>query len=753
MLYTNFIQTLVQRSALAVGVLIALSLFFVNSYTAFAVGSPDGCLADNSVVNIVKSTASAEAGETITFTVTAGNETSADGCDITGRTMTLSLPNGNVSVFGPLDYANGTAVAFVGSEDYVADTDDLTAGSWTASVGWDGTQEDGLGSPSTGSKEVSVVLEQVDLIVTKTADPSAEEGFTWEIDKTVSPATWDLFSGDSGTSEYTIELTKISSGIDYSVEGEITIENPAQFADANVTDITDTISGVGDVTVTCPEATPFIIPAGEQVVCSYEGSLPDDTARTNTAVVTTSGDVGGGEDEVDFDPSQVVPVPLGGSVTIDDTFDEGDNGPFSDSNTYSYTRAFVCGADQGEFEGENNIVDNTATIVETQDSDDASVTINCYDLTVEKTADTTFDREYEWSIIKDADATELLLGADESYIANYDVTVDVVGFTDSNWMVSGQITVTNNHPTADAVIDLSDIISPGIDGVIDFGSCDGTPDLVLAGGSLTCDYGPVALPNGSDQTNTATAEQQNFDYDQAGTPSAGGTTEYEGSADVVFGDPENVIDEEVDVNDTFAGFLGTVAAGDAPVTFQYTREVGEIPAEECGVHQFDNTATFTTVDTATEGSDDHTILVDVPCQLGCTLTQGYWKTHSQLGPAPYDAEGWGALGDFDGNEGDEEEGEDWEVAGIDWYTAFWTPPQGGNIWYKLAHQFQAAYLNVANDAAAPSGVSDALILAEDWLLVNDPANKVNGKDAKEMNDWHNILASFNEGDIGPGHCD
>ena len=26
----------------------------------------------------------------------------------------------------------------------------------------------------------------------------------------------------------------------------------------------------------------------------------------------------------------------------------------------------------------------------------------------------------------------------------------------------------------------------------------------------------------------------------------------------------------------------------------------------------------------------------VPCQLGCTLTQGYWKTHSERGPAASD---------------------------------------------------------------------------------------------------------------------
>ena len=37
-----------------------------------------------------------------------------------------------------------------------------------------------------------------------------------------------------------------------------------------------------------------------------------------------------------------------------------------------------------------------------------------------------------------------------------------------------------------------------------------------------------------------------------------------------------------------------------------------------------------------------TVDVDVPCLGGCTLTPGYWKTHSEFGPAPYD-DNWANL--------------------------------------------------------------------------------------------------------------
>ena len=74
---------------------------------------------------------------------------------------------------------------------------------------------------------------------------------------------------------------------------------------------------------------------------------------------------------------------------------------------------------------------------------------------------------------------------------------------------------------------------------------------------------------------------------------------------------------------------------------------------------------------------------------GCSLTQGYWKTHSDRGPAPYDAEGWGALGDVDGDGVEEEEGEAFFDSDQTWYQVFWTSPKGGNAWYILAHQYMA----------------------------------------------------------------
>ena len=147
---------------------------------------------------------------------------------------------------------------------------------------------------------------------------------------------------------------------------------------------------------------------------------------------------------------------------------------------------------------------------------------------------------------------------------------------------------------------------------------------------------------------------------------------------------------------------------------------------------------------------------------GCSLTQGYWKTHSDQGPAPYDADGWGALGDVDGDGLEEEEGEAFFDSGMTWYQVFWTSPKGGNAWYILAHQYMAAILNQANGAGNPAGLTQALADAETLLgfyddQTNIPKNANNvltsTKDRAEAIAIAGFLASYNEGTLeGTSHC-
>jgi hypothetical protein len=87
----------------------------------------------------------------------------------------------------------------------------------------------------------------------------------------------------------------------------------------------------------------------------------------------------------------------------------------------------------------------------------------------------------------------------------------------------------------------------------------------------------------------------------------------------------------------------------------------------------------------------------------------------------------------------------------------WTAPKG-NAYYNLAHQYIAAQLNVL-DGADDSAIQDAFADATDLFNQYTPAYvaSLKGKSGKELRSQFitlaGILGSYNEGLIGPGHCD
>ena len=80
-----------------------------------------------------------------------------------------------------------------------------------------------------------------------------------------------------------------------------------------------------------------------------------------------------------------------------------------------------------------------------------------------------------------------------------------------------------------------------------------------------------------------------------------------------------------------------------------------------------------------------------------------------------------------------------------------TPPQG-DATYILAHQLIAAKLNIFN-SADDSAVADTIIAADTWLVENplgtDPSNPARLVGIALAD----ILDDYNNGVIGPGHCD
>ena len=98
----------------------------------------------------------------------------------------------------------------------------------------------------------------------------------------------------------------------------------------------------------------------------------------------------------------------------------------------------------------------------------------------------------------------------------------------------------------------------------------------------------------------------------------------------------NQVDESVTVTDSMGGTLGTVTAAEGSKTFTYTKTIGPYTAAECGSKTVDNTATYTTVDSAATGSASAAVAVTVTCPPPpppkCALPSLVWKLVGLLGP-------------------------------------------------------------------------------------------------------------------------
>jgi hypothetical protein len=363
------------------------------------------------------------------------------------------------------------------------------------------------------------------------------------------------------------------------------------------------------------------------------------------------------------------------------------------------------------------------------DSKKISHVIFCWNtaLQAKKSAETSYDRAWEWTIDKSADQSSLTLSTGQAFAVNYSVKVNSTS-TDANPAVEGEITITNPNASVAATIEsVTDVINQGGTETVATVDCGVTfPYSLPAGSKLICSY-QADLPTRKDGKNTVRVLT-------SGTVPGGSA-----QADVTFGAPTAETDKCVSVDDSLQGVLdGNLCK---PATFNYTRNVG--PYDTCGDVTVDNTATFKTNDTGTTGSDSWTVKVKLACGGGCTLTQGYWKTHSELGPAPYD-DTWAKLANGANTP--------FYSSGQSYHKVLWTPPAGGNVYYQLAHQYIAAKLNLLNGASSTPAVDAAISAAEAFFASNTPTTTLSKQQQQTLRGYASTLGSFNEGAIGPGHC-
>lgn len=353
------------------------------------------------------------------------------------------------------------------------------------------------------------------------------------------------------------------------------------------------------------------------------------------------------------------------------------------------------------------------------------------ELVVKKLAEPYFTRTWDWDIEKSADQTSLTLSEGQVFPVNYTIVVDS-SYKDSDWGVKGNVFV-KNPAGIPVTFNLTDTLT-------DYGAvtltCEGNytynnGTYTLPGGyTMECTY-DVTLSDGTTRTNIATA-----------TPIKSKVGAGSDSETFSFTNPTTEIDKCVTVTDTLKGTLGTVCGMDK--TFSYSLDFSTLKDADvvlqCGENIVTNTAQIEVGDRVIAYSTA-TVTATVKCVDGCTLTPGYWKTHSSYGPAPYD-DTWAKIG----------EGTSFFLSGQSYYQVLWTPSAGGNAYYILARAYIAASLNILNGASAPTEVTAALDWAETFFGTYTPTSTLSRSVRSQALSYASLLDSYNNGYIGPGHC-
>ncbi len=370
-----------------------------------------------------------------------------------------------------------------------------------------------------------------------------------------------------------------------------------------------------------------------------------------------------------------------------------------------------------------------------------------------KTAEGYWIRDYAWSIGKQADVDSLTIPRGESRTVTF--TIEATrGEPSETYGVRGEICVTNGGEQATANLTIVDVVQYKLPGPGQF------QDLFEA--TVDTSAKPVLAPK----------ESYCYPYDVQFRPVSGASyrnearvtiTNHSGHLGKPFG-PEPKEDFSLpsmpterdatatltDTLDCPAGFTCTPgAAGPWPLTDSHTVSIAVTVTNDSACDTtatLANTATLTEDDSETEHTDSAEVTLVAPrCVTepggeleGCTLTQGYWKTHPGAWPKDYKPT------------------DDFYSSGKKWIDVLWTAPSRGNAYYILAHQYIAAKLNLAasGDPTAPAEVQEALTWAEGFFTSKDPNARLPSDERAQALAYAATLDRFNKGEFdGWPHCD
>ncbi|HEX6875825.1 MAG TPA: LPXTG cell wall anchor domain-containing protein [Nocardioidaceae bacterium] len=433
------------------------------------------------------------------------------------------------------------------------------------------------------ARQTVTVCEKAPLSLSKDSTATYDTQYFWDISKEADQTEAEVGAGGTAPFTYTV-VAKPNGSQDsnWAMSGTITLSNPNTFEPARVT-LSDVYDGGG---VCTPESTTVDVPEGSTVKVPYTCSFsakPSYTG-TNTVTATWNGEtvratspvtfrqVGRTDYQVevrdDLARPGTAPKVLG-TATWDDPLEKR-----------TFTNSLDLGAEPGE------CVDHTNTawvVVQGADPTAHETVTVCERAPLGVTKDVTagYDTRYFWDISKQVDRTHAEVGPDGTAAFTYTVVAKPNGSQDSNWAMSGTITVTNPNVYTPATVKLADVYDGG-------GVC--TPESTSVEVPAASRTGSTITPGRADVAYSCTfAEQPAYTGTNTATATWQGQ-DYTGTAEVRFGQVGRT-DYRVDVLDDLtkpngtAKLLGT-AAWDDPVekrTFTNTLDL-DAPAGRCADH-------------------------------------------------------------------------------------------------------------------------------------------------------------------------
>jgi len=371
--------------------------------------------------------------------------------------------------------------------------------------------------------------------------------------------------------------------------------------------------------------------------------------------------------------------------------------------------------------------------------------------------------EYNWDLQKSASPSSLTLGQGNSGTVGYTLNATrTAGAPTDVYGVRGQICVTNGGGVTTQNLRIVDQVQYKV-GSGQFQDLTGatqtlTPAQLAPGQSACYDYDISFTP-------VANAIYRNVAHVTITNHSGWlpGGHNCPGPAVCPFGpDPKadfalpasattTYIDAEADLSDALACPAGLTCSPTThswhltgPATLTYNVQLTNVSAP-CNTHlPVVNTATLREGDTGQTHTASATVDVYTgPCAQGCTLTIGYWKNHARAIPQYLPI--W--LGNAGGAQSVQVTSAAQAVALLN------MSGDASNGINKLYAQELAAKLNIASGADG-SAVAGTISAADSFLATHNSAswNGLTPAEQQQVLTWMTTLDNYNNGLIGPGHC-